>query len=109
MRKPNVELLCDSGNGIYIPKMMIQRLVDSGWRNIPEDATEVLKTPDHEWYWDTWDQVLDNAEWHDPSTGQVFKLHQDGDLWAYCAESCTPQEYHNIFGEYPEWYNAEEE
>lgn len=109
MRKPNVELLCDSHHGIYIPSIMIQRLVDNGWRNIPADAVEILKDPKHECYWETWEEVLDNAEWHDASTSQVFKLHHDGDLFAVCPESCTPQEYHHIYGEYPEWYNQEEE
>ncbi len=109
MRKPNVEILCDSHHGIYIPSIMIQRLVDNGWRNIPDDAVEILKDPNHECYWETWQEVLDNAEWHDASTSQVFKLHHDGDLFAVCPESCTPQEYHHIYGEYPEWYNQEEE
>lgn len=109
MRKPNVELLCDSHHGVYIPQVMIHRLKDNGWRNIPINSVEVLSNPDNEDYWETWEEVLQNAEWHDASTGQVFKLHQDGDLWAYCPDSCTPQEYHNLFGEYPEWYLAEEE
>lgn len=109
MRKPNVELLCDSHHGIYIPSIMIQRLVDNGWKNIPDNAVEVLSSPDNEFYWETWEEILQNAEWHDNSTDQVFKLHHDGDLFAVCAESCTPQEYHNIFGEYPEWYNQDDE
>lgn len=109
MRKPNVELLCDSHHGVHIPSIMIQRLVDAGWRNIPADAVEVLSSVDNEGYWDCWEEVLNNAEWHDASTGQVFKLHHDGDLFAYCPDSMTPQEYHHMFGEYPDWYNQEEE
>lgn len=105
----NVELLCDSHHGVYIPQIMIHRLKDNGWSNIPINAVEVLSSPDNEDYWETWEEVLQNAEWHDSSTSQVFKLHQDGDLWAYCPDSCTPQEYHNLFGEYPEWYLAEDE
>ncbi|AQW88558.1 hypothetical protein pEaSNUABM50_00031 [Erwinia phage pEa_SNUABM_50] len=107
MRKPNVELLCDSHHGVYIPQIMIHRLKDNGWRNIPLNAVEVLSHPDNEDYWDTWNQVLDNAEWHDEYTTQVFKLHHDGDLWAYCEASMSPTEYHNMFGEYPEWFNEE--
>lgn len=109
MKKPNVELLCDSHHGVYIPSIMIQRLIDAGWRNIPADAVEVLSSVDNECYWDCWEEVLNNAEWYDVSTGQVFKLHQDGDLFAYCPDSMTPQEYHHMFGEYPDWYNQEEE
>lgn len=109
MRKPNIELLCDSHHGVYIPQIMIQRLLDAGWTKIPFDAVDVLKDIEHENYWDTWEEVLNNAEWKDQSSGQVFKLHHDGDLWAYCPDSCTPQEYFNLFGEFPEWYTAEEE
>lgn len=109
MRKPNIEILCDSHHGVYIPQIMIHRLKDNGWRNIPINAVEELSHPDNENYWETWEEVLNNAEWYDNSTGQVFKLHQDGDLFAVCHASCTPMEYYNLFGEYPEWYSQEEQ
>ena len=48
MRKPNIELLCDSHHGVYIPQIMIQRLLDAGWTKIPFDAVDVLKDIEHE-------------------------------------------------------------
>ena len=34
-----------------------------------------------EFYWDTWDDVCDNAVLTDPISGNKFRLHQDGDLF----------------------------
>ncbi|SOK58833.1 hypothetical protein [Yersinia phage fHe-Yen9-03] len=112
MRKPNVELMCDSHHGVYIPQIMIPRLIANGWRNIPQDAYNIAiagpyNEQDNDQYWSIWDEVLDNAEWHDDHTSQIFKLYQDGDVFAYCKESMTPTEYFNMFGEFPEWYSEE--
>lgn len=35
--------------------------------------------PDHEWYWEAWQSILDDA--HIVSDGITWRLHQDGDLW----------------------------
>ena len=36
--------------------------------------------PDNDWYWEAWDNILNNAE-HTDSQGITWRLHQDGDLW----------------------------
>lgn len=104
----NVIILCSDSNGIYIPKIMTSRLKEAGWEGITDEMIEATSEPENEFYWDTWDDILNNAKYLDPKTGQVFLLHQDGDLFAYCPESMTPTEHYNLFGEYPEWYSQEE-
>jgi len=47
---------------------------------LSEEDKEVLKDPEHEWYWETWYNVLE-GEYIDKD-GEVWTLEQDGDLWA---------------------------
>lgn len=76
-----IDLLCDSHHGIYIPQIMADRLVSSGWKGIdPEDVT-TCKDPDDEWYWEAWDSILNNAYYIDEEDQRWF-LYQDGDLFA---------------------------
>ena len=44
-----------------------------------EDWAIVEAGPDHEYYWDTWDTVLANAQVTDEN-GVQYTLDQDGDL-----------------------------
>ena len=59
-----MELLCDSHHGHFIPQIMARRLFDAGWSGIElGDVVELEADPyDSEWYWDTWDRVLNNAQ-----------------------------------------------
>lgn len=88
-------LLIDSNRGVYVPQEFAER---SRYDNVTEEQLNTLRRgPDTEGYWDTWEYVLDNATWTSPS-GNVYRLHQDGDLWAYCDELLTPEERANLFG-----------
>jgi hypothetical protein len=44
-----------------------------------EDVLICQSGPDHEWYWESWDAIISNAEWIED--GVKWGLHQDGDLW----------------------------
>ena len=71
------ELFLDSNRGIYIPKSFAELIDPKDWSGFDVQDLDVLRAgPDHESYWDTWQDVLDYAETRD---GRV--LHQDGDLW----------------------------
>jgi len=63
-------LYADSSRGIYIPQIFAQSI-----------KRGCVAGPDCEAYWDVWDGVLNDAELTDPTSGQVFTLFQDGDLW----------------------------
>ena len=96
MMNAGIELLLSDSRGIYIPRDWAMYCQDmDGVR--PEDM-EVLKAgPDHEWYWEAWNNVLSNA--HSVHNGKTWRLWQDGDLWAYCEELMTDEEYEQFFGE----------
>lgn len=94
-----LELLCDSRHGVYIPEIMINRLIDAGWVNISQWERETLQSADNDHYWDAWDQVLGKSEYTDEN-GYVWRLYHDGDLWAYCEDLMTDEEKYNFFGEY---------
>lgn len=101
----NIEILCDSHHGVYIPQIMIKRLADHGWlKNTPHDELDSilidLSDPQNDWYWDSWGRVLNDAELIDPQTGDKWLLHQDGDLFAYCPDLMTENELNDFFGEY---------
>lgn len=93
-----LNLLVSDQHGIYVPKAFAERYDLSLWSNIdPDDLRIIEEGPDAEFYWDAWNSILSSAEYrHD---GKVFRLYQDGDLWAYCEDLMTPEERENFFGE----------
>ena len=96
-----IQWLIDSAHGVYIPQIFATTFPTNDW-GITEAQAEVLRQgPNYadagysddpqevyaeqcwsELYWDTWDAVLNNAEWRD-GEGNVWRLYQDdGDLFA---------------------------
>lgn len=90
-----IEILLSDHHGIYIPKIFSEDF--GGWGVSHEDVVD-LASPENETYWDTWQAVLDYAQ-HTDSKGNVWRLWQDGDLFAYCDELMTDEEYKDFFGE----------
>lgn len=78
-------LLVDDIHGVYVPKVWAgkYRMFPDVWNITNEQMDCLLAGPDCESYWDTWDEVLDSAEFKD-SQGRVWHLWQDGALWAFC-------------------------
>ena len=74
-----IEILCDSHHGQYIPQIMINRLVDSGWQGIEKEDVKELQDINNEWYIESWTNVENDAHFTDEN-GNVWKLWQDGDL-----------------------------
>jgi hypothetical protein len=75
-------LWLSDNRGIYIPRDFATSFIDrtnavSGVRD--EDWKVLEAGPDHEWYWESWDSVLQNAIVN--IDGVKHTLHQDGDLW----------------------------
>ncbi len=80
--KPKAQLWLSDARGVYIPRDFAQSIVDRGKNviNVSEEEWERLEAgPDAAWYWETWDNVLNNAIVVDGETR--YTLHQDGDLW----------------------------
>lgn len=75
------ELLFDSNRGVYIPQHFAQEIRREMVSGVSADDFAVLESgPDHEWYWDTWNDVEQNAVLTKPD-GSRWILYQDGDVW----------------------------
>jgi hypothetical protein len=81
--KELIHLLIDGAHGVYIPQLFGQKCnpENTYWVYSLEDA-EILRTgPDHAHYWETWEEVLDNAYWQENQDGPKYHLYQNDDLW----------------------------
>lgn len=75
------DLYADGARGVYIPQYFAESVRRECVRGVWEEDWKVLEAgPEHKWYWETWDEVLSNAEIVEPS-GRRGQLWQDGDLW----------------------------
>lgn len=73
-------ILIEDVHGIYIPQWFATKFDLSQWGIADADADILMTGPSHDHYWDAWDDVLKNARYQ--YDGNVWRLHQDGDLWA---------------------------
>lgn len=81
--KPDVMLWLDDHRGIYIPRDFANSFAnrDRDVSGVSLDGWYVLEAgPDHENYWDYWDDILNDAIVTDEH-GVRYRLHQDGALW----------------------------
>lgn len=75
------ELFADANRGVYIPQHFAQAVTRELVTGVSdEDYATLTRGPDDEWYWETWERVLDHARLAHPTLGECY-LHQDGDLW----------------------------
>ena len=92
----SIEIISDSARGMFIPQHAAECLAP-GWAISDTDRETLTAGPENEYYWDTWASVIDYAEYTDES-GNVWRLYQDGDLFAVCEDLMTDQEYMDFFG-----------
>lgn len=97
-----VTLILSDARGVYIPRDFVTDNYNeiagdhcAAWGIKPEDAEILASGPDHEFYWETWDDVLQNAKYTDKD-GNTYFLSQDGDLWALCYDRMTDEEKRNF-------------
>lgn len=78
----NSSLLIDGNRGIYIPKFFAENYTQylTNKDEVQDDLSD-LSDPENEFYWDAWDNILNNAKLKDDE-GRECALYQDGDLWA---------------------------
>jgi hypothetical protein len=78
--KECVQCILDGARGIYVPRDFATGFTD--WKGIkPEDLGILKAGPEHEFYWEAWDDVLQSAYFTD-DVGRVWGLEQDSDLFA---------------------------
>ena len=75
-----ITLLIDGAAGIYVPNKFYKNFDFKFWGLNKKDYSD-LADPENEHYWDTWDDVLRNAEYKDKD-GYVWSLYQDDSLFA---------------------------
>ena len=92
-----MELLVDGHHGVYVPQVFAETVDLKLFAGISdEDIQTVLAGPDAEWYWDAWTGILDRAEYRD-SDGNLWLLHQNGDLWLYSPDLMSETELEDFF------------
>ena len=72
--------LLDGARGIYIPQAFVTCYDPIAWHVSADDVAILEAGPDHEDYWEAWDDVLREA-YYDDERGH-WTLEQDGDLFA---------------------------
>lgn len=89
-------LFYDESWGIYIPKNFAEDIDRECLQGIDHNDLDDLADPCDNYYWDTWETVLNNAKI--VKNGYTWNLFQDGDLWLYCEDLMTDQELEEFFG-----------
>jgi hypothetical protein len=81
--KPDMMLWLSDARGQYIPRDFATSFVDRDKHVAGVDAetwTILESGPDHEWYWEAWDDVCRDAIVTDEN-GVKYRVYQDGDCW----------------------------
>lgn len=89
-------LLVNGQHGQYVPQTFAEDC--EGWQGISDEDLEVLEDEDvdNEYYWETWEDVLNNAYYM--QDGYKYTLWQsDGGLWAVCPDLMTEEEQEEFF------------
>lgn len=91
-----LKLLLSDARGIYIPRDFVTGFDLSKWTGIDLGDVAFCQDPENEWYWEAWESILNSAS-HLDDDGNVWRLYQDGDLWAYCEELMSEEEKLSFF------------
>ena len=81
--QPEPLLWLSGARGIYIPRDFANSFADRSTdvQGISQEQWDILEAgPDHEWYWEAWDEVEQDAKITDEN-GVIYFVYQDGDCW----------------------------
>jgi hypothetical protein len=80
------ELIINGHHGIYIPQLFALGFLKYLEKPLTVEQLDDLRLPDREFYWETWEEILNNAVivWK----GQRYHLEQDQDVWIVPEGSC---------------------
>lgn len=95
MNNQAIILYADSNRGQYIPQFFAESIKREFVKGVSDSDYQDLSDPDCEWYWDTWDRVLNNVAI--TIEGHSYSMHHDGDLWLVCDELATFKEKSNLY------------
>jgi hypothetical protein len=74
-------LLLSDARGQYIPRDFAREVKRECVTGVTEEDWAILEEPDHEWYWEAWNDVEQNAVVTDPTSGIEYIVYQNGDCW----------------------------
>lgn len=94
MANSAVFLLLSDERGVYIPRDFVQSFNMKDWHVDERDVAD-CSDPENEYYWDSWDVIINNAFLID-AYGNQYRLWQDEDLWIYCYDLMTDEEKQNM-------------
>ena len=81
-RKPEPILFLSDARGVYIPRDFANEVRCDCLSGVDDATLDILRAgPDHEWYWEAWQDVENNATITDPTTGIAYHVYQNGDCW----------------------------
>lgn len=76
-------LWLSDARGMYIPRDFATSFADRAKHvtGVNDETWSILEAgPDHEWYWEAWDDVCRSARVTD-AHGRGYTVYQDGDCW----------------------------
>ena len=92
----DIEMVTDDHRGIYCPQFFAEQFLTDlrKWECVSvENRDTLLRGPDHEWYWEAWNDVECNATHR--KTGAT--IYQDGAIWLiYPGAIADPDEIDEI-------------
>ena len=89
-------LILSDSRGIYIPRDFCDGMGADDAARIGVSIDDVLicqAGPEHEWYWESWQSILDSATVTD-ANGNNWRLYQSGDLWEIPADCELPDHFY---------------
>lgn len=81
--KPDLMLWLSDSRGIYIPRDFANSFADraKSVQGVDDKTWAILEAgPNHEWYWEAWEDVERDATVTDEH-GHKYRVYQDGDCW----------------------------
>ena len=94
----NALLMVDSHHGIYIPQIFVKNVIldestELNWQNGSQDqidtAIEDCKNPDNEFYWESWEWIIDNLLIYNQTTERHMQIYHSEDCWLVYPENFT--------------------
>lgn len=84
-------LVAGSANGLYIPQIFAEKYRQEVQEQFGDEILSELSTPDYEYYWEAWEDVLDRFETE--INGVKHVLIHDEDLWLVPESEAENWEY----------------
>jgi len=98
-------LICDGYHGVHIPHLVVRMFIENDWLHMnfnrpsdirydwsdvaEESVNTLLNGCDEEFYWESWEDVLDNLKIE--IDGEPYRMLQNQDVWLI-PEDCMDEE-----------------